>query len=108
MMYELFDKKRAFQVVDLLVVPDYKKFFEGCLDSKFSRYAKEETTQLCWRMESVQPSAYYPLGVKTMYRAFSTDVAFEIVPCDDTEVNLLLVFILLCNLFLLYRLVTQL
>jgi hypothetical protein len=89
MMEEVFGRdKRNFEVVDLMVVADYyKKFFEGCLDKKFGRYAKEETTQLCWRMESVPVNRNYPLGVKTMYRAYSTEVAFEIVPTADNEVN---------------------
>lgn len=83
-MAKVFGNK-SYQMVDLFIIPDYKKFYEGCLDTKFSRYAKEEATQLCWRMESVPADRNYPLGVKTMYRAFSTDVSFEIQPCNEND-----------------------
>jgi len=69
-----------FFVRDIWVVPDYKKFLHPCIDTKFSNYAKEEMTQLCWRFEEVPVSNYYPMGVKTMYRAFANDVVYELVP----------------------------
>ena len=87
MMIDLFGERPNFCVEDVMVVPDYKTFLLDCVDPRFSNYAKEEQTQLAWRMESVPRSQFYPLGVRTMYRAFSTDVAFEIEEAEDNDVS---------------------
>jgi hypothetical protein len=45
----------------------------------YFRYAKTANTQLAWKMEAVEPSALFPLGVCTHYRAFANDSNYEIV-----------------------------
>jgi len=77
--------KGNFNLQDLWVIPDYKKFLHPCIDTKFGNYAKEENTQLCWRFEEVPVSVHSPMGVKTMYRAFANDVVYELVPDTDPD-----------------------
>lgn len=48
------------------------------------RFAKLEDTQLAWKFESVIPSSEFPLGVKTMYRAYANDTNFEIISDSDS------------------------
>lgn len=43
-------------------------------------------TQLAWKMEAVQRSPAFPLGVRTWHRAFANDCVFEIVP-DNSNNN---------------------
>lgn len=68
------------QMIDVMVVPNYQQFFgaEGIIDSKLSRLHKEVQTQHQWKFEAVAPSVLFPLGCKTMYRAYSSDVVVEI------------------------------
>jgi hypothetical protein len=42
-------------------------------------YAKEEETQLQWKFVQVDVSEFFPMGVKTTYRAFAQDEVVEIV-----------------------------
>lgn len=41
-------------------------------------------TQLAFRFQSVEKSAAFPLGVKTMYKAYSKDKVYDIVPVQDS------------------------
>jgi hypothetical protein len=65
------------QVVDVMVVPNYMKFLENCIDEKLSRLHNTVNTQHQWRFEAVEPSKYFPYGVKSTYRAHSSDVVVE-------------------------------
>ena len=56
--------------MDVFVVPDYKLFFEGNIDPKFARYAKEENSVLQFIFEEDDK---FPLGVKTTYKKYSSD-----------------------------------
>jgi hypothetical protein len=67
------------KMIDCMVVPDYKHLLESCIDSKLALLHKEELTQHQWRFESVEPSAYFPVGVKTTYRAYCSDQVVEFI-----------------------------
>jgi hypothetical protein len=66
-------------VVDVMVIPNYQKFLEGCI-LKIENLHKELQTQHQWRFEAVPVTPNFPLGCKTTYRAYSSDkvVEFEI------------------------------
>lgn len=44
-----------------------------------SRWTKQDTTQLQWSFQCVDSSDFFPLGVQTLYRAYSDDNVIEIV-----------------------------
>ena len=50
------------------------------LDPKFSRYAKEETTQLAWRFIATKRCKDFPLGCKTHHKPYFSDTVYEILP----------------------------
>jgi hypothetical protein len=57
--------------VDILAIPNYVKYLRPHM-GKVKRYAKGKWTQLQFIFESCAVDAkYFPLGVKTTYRAFS-------------------------------------
>ena len=64
---------------DIMVIPDYQSFLEGCIDKKLARLHKEIQTQHQWRFEAIKPSVYFPLGCKTTYRAYSSDKVVEFI-----------------------------
>jgi hypothetical protein len=104
----------VWEVKDVMVVPDYRKFLEPCIDTKIANLHKKLQvvnnviillllllfltrvitsyiiyyyhillvlqTQHQWRFEAVPHTAYFPMGCKTTYRAYSSDnvVAFKI------------------------------
>ena len=74
------------EVIDIFVVPDYFSLLEPAMDTKFGRYAKLQWTQLQWSFEKVDVCAAFPLGVKTLYRAYCQDVVNEIV--EDANFDL--------------------
>lgn len=43
-------------------------------------YTKEENTQLSWKFERTAVTSSFPLGVKTMYRAYASDEVYELIP----------------------------
>jgi hypothetical protein len=57
-------------VRDVMIIPDYQKYLEPCIDNKLSKLHKEIQTQHQWRFEAVPMSPLFPLGCKTMYRAY--------------------------------------
>ena len=58
-----------FAVKEIMYTTDYKSFFKTANSKAFmSGYTKNVNTQLAWKMEAVPRSAYYPLGVRTMYK----------------------------------------
>jgi len=67
------------EVVDVMVVSDYKVLIEKCIDPHLSHLHKLEDTQLCWRFEAVQRSPDFPLGCKSTYRAYSSDKVIEFI-----------------------------
>lgn len=70
------------QLKDVYVIPDYKLLLEEAIDSKLGRLHKDDLTQHQWRFEAVHESIYFPLGVKTTYRAYSSPkvVEFKKIP----------------------------
>jgi hypothetical protein len=50
------------KVTDVYVVPNYEKYFEGCIDSKFGNCHKELDTQHQWKFEAIPDSLYFPFG----------------------------------------------
>ena len=73
------------KVEDIFVMPDYSKWLEPHKTS-IARYCKEKWTQLQWQFTAVPCSEQFPLGVKTQYRKYASDTAFDIV--DKASVNL--------------------
>ena len=74
-------EKTAATVMDItMVIPDYKKFLEPCIDKKLADLHKGEKTQLQWRFEAIDPSIWFPFGVKTTYRAYCSEKVVELVP----------------------------
>ena len=69
------------EVCDLFAIPDYIEWFDRdkCIDSRFSRWTKTVNTQHQWKFEAVEPSEYFPYGVRVMYRAFASDEVVEVV-----------------------------
>lgn len=65
-------------VKDVYVVPDYRRFYTGCIDTKLSKLHKTDNTQLRWRFEAVPVNNDFPLGAKATYRAFRSDKVIEI------------------------------
>jgi len=65
-------------VEDVYCVPDYKGFLKPVIDTEFSNYTKEEETQLQWKYEAVERDiTFFPLGVKTTFKAYSSDKVVE-------------------------------
>jgi hypothetical protein len=68
--------KQNFDIVDVFCIPDYSKFFSGCLDPRFQGWAREERTQLQWRFDKPpcpKDVPFFPFGARVQYRAFSSD-----------------------------------
>lgn len=72
-------------VEDIMVMPDYSKWLDGCT-TNISRYCKMQWTQLQWVFTAVDPLPQFPFGVKTQYRRYSSDEAFDVV--DKQALNL--------------------
>jgi hypothetical protein len=53
------------------VVPDYKAYFDSCYQ-RYGPFAKSEFAKLVWTFQAVPVDEdFFPLGVKTTYRAFA-------------------------------------
>jgi hypothetical protein len=62
----------------LVVIPDYKRFYDGCIDEKLADAFTLIDTMHQWKFEAVAIHAqYFPHGVKTTYRAYSADKVIE-------------------------------
>jgi hypothetical protein len=81
----LAESKLRCKVEDVYAIVNYQYILAPCMDTKLSRLHKEEQTQLQWRFEAVKPSAYFPCGVKTTYRAYCSDKVVELVPKPKAE-----------------------
>lgn len=68
-------------VHDLYVIPNYKKYFDGCIDKLFGCAYKEPHAKLQFIIESVPVSSMYPVGVKLTYRRFCQDLYPLLFPC---------------------------
>lgn len=66
-------------VEDVMVIPDYNFLFDGCVDPKLSSLHKLDHTQLQWRFDAVTRCWQFPNGVKTVYRAYSSDRVVELI-----------------------------
>jgi hypothetical protein len=61
------------------VIPNYKKFLKSHVDSELKRLHKQDQTQHQWIFEYTDQCANFPLGCKTTYRAYSSDLVVELV-----------------------------
>lgn len=82
------NKQLPFELIDINVVPDYQDVFKGCIDVALEGYTKEKLTQLAFKFERVPRTKEFPLGVKTLYRAYCSDTVYELIPCKASETAL--------------------
>lgn len=74
------DKGLLCHVYDWLVcIPDYKRFYDAVLDKQLADFAKLEETMHVWRFDAVQVSQWFPMGVKTCNKAYSSDQVIEFI-----------------------------
>jgi hypothetical protein len=66
------------KVVDLWVIPDYRHFFEGCLDKDLSTWTKGIDGQLCWKFHAVPLCKDFPHGSCVQYKAHACDKVFSL------------------------------
>lgn len=78
------------KVDDIYVVPDYSSWIGAFVDPSLGLLHKELYTKLQWIFEYTEPSIYFPLGVKTIYRDFSSSRVCIIreVPKDSASTTL--------------------
>jgi hypothetical protein len=69
------------RVEDVYAVPDYRRYIHpyAWLERVFKNTKENPLTQLQFIIEKVPVSEEFPLGARTMYRAYATDTAVEIV-----------------------------
>lgn len=65
------------EVTDVMLVANYQKMLEGCIDKSLKNLHKEEDTQLQWMFDAVEPCPYFPMGCRTLYRAYCSDKVIE-------------------------------
>lgn len=62
----------------IVVIPDYKTFYDGYIDENFGDAFTLIDTMHQWKFEAVEyHPTYFPHGVKTSYRAYSSDTVVE-------------------------------
>jgi hypothetical protein len=68
-------------MVDIFAVPNYRAYFKPHTNVSrgFQTDGHRSLGQLQWILTKTEKSVYFPNGVKTMYRAYPTDEAIEIV-----------------------------
>ncbi len=59
-------------VDDVYVIQNYEEWLENHVDKELSHLHTKIDTQHQWKFEAVLPSANFPFGVKTAYRAYSS------------------------------------
>lgn len=64
-------------VVDVHMVNDWHNFTSPHIDSHLKNLHKLEETQLQWMYTAVEPSPWFPIGVRTQYRAHAQDITIE-------------------------------
>ena len=70
--------KLKVKVKFIYMIPDYVKFFQRYIDPEFGNCARMESTQHCWLFQAVESSIMFPLGVKTLYKAYSSDKVVQL------------------------------
>ena len=75
----IFNGSLQAKVKDLYVIADFTAFFESSIDPHFAAYCKEEDTQHQFKFDAVEVNTDFPLGVRTMYRAYCSDKVIEFV-----------------------------
>lgn len=71
-------------LVDLYVIPDYRKFLEGHHDS-LDRWAKTNLTVHQFHFERVPANAYFPHGVRIRYRDYVSPRVVELQEVDKRK-----------------------
>jgi hypothetical protein len=66
------------EVIDVFVIPEFSKFIYDSVDNFLSHLHTLDFTQLQWIFEECTPDIYFPYGVKTTYRRYSSDRVCEI------------------------------
>ena len=61
----------------IIMVPDYVSYYKPYMDQKLSNAFILLDTQHQWKFEAVQISHWFPFGVKTCYRAWTSDKVIE-------------------------------
>ena len=85
---EIFSSSRIKCVVkDVFIVPDYCDWLENHIDKDFGRCHKTIHTQHQWVFEKTEACEDFPLGCKTMYRAYARDQVVEIVKSSFPHEN---------------------
>jgi hypothetical protein len=81
------DEDITVRVVELFAIPDYVEYLEeqDCIDKDFGRFTKLLNAQLQFIFEACEPSERFPLGVKTTYRAYSSDEVIELWNPDKIQ-----------------------
>lgn len=72
-------------VVEVNAILDYAKIIKPHIDPTFANFAREENTQHSWLFQHVDKSIDFPLGIKTMYRAYSSDRVVEFIEKPKSE-----------------------
>jgi hypothetical protein len=73
------DSKLNAKMKNVYIIPNFQLFLEGCIDAKLKRLHKDLQTQHQWHFEAVKESIKFPLGCKTTYRAYSSDIVIEFI-----------------------------
>ena len=75
------ERGRKVDMVDVFAVPDYRAYFKPHTNVSrgFQSDGYRNLGQLQWTLTRTEKSVYFPNGVKTMYRAYPTSEAVEIV-----------------------------
>jgi hypothetical protein len=79
------DSKLNAKMKNVYIIPNFQLLLEGCIDTKLARLHKDIQTQHQWRFEAVKESILFPLGCKTTYRAYSSDVVIEFVKKPQSQ-----------------------
>ena len=66
-------------------IPNYQDFFEKHIDKDFGNYTKLDSTQHCCRIQAVEASIMFPLGLKTLFRKYSSDRVIELIKKDPAK-----------------------
>jgi len=89
---ELIESARlnGFNVVDVMIIPDFENFFEPCIDKNIQRLHREMQTQLQWRFTAIDPLKNGGRLVDVTYRAYAKDEVIEIFkrPVDECKSSL--------------------
>ena len=71
-------------LTDVNVVPDYVQFILSHTDG-LDRWAKLELTVHQFHFSIVEPSIYFPLGVRVLYRDYCSDRVVELKPVENPK-----------------------